>query len=105
METKHRASEDISPPEIHAQKETGELRKRNRKRRILLFIGVSILNAGLLVLLGSELLNPAQDQLIWGALKASAARLMGTLHQTLPYLCLALVLYPQCAWQVSKGNQ
>lgn len=53
----------VTPDEISAQEaEPQQKRKSNRKRNIIIFVGVSILNIALLALLWTQLLTPAHNQ-------------------------------------------
>ncbi len=52
--------EGISPDTLQEQ-ETG-VKKRSRKRNITFFIAISVVNAGLLILLWTQLLTPANKQ-------------------------------------------
>lgn len=54
--------EDTSPGEGPAEKETVGRRKSASRRRIMIAIVVSLINVGLLTLLWSQLLTPAQNQ-------------------------------------------
>ncbi len=62
METEQRLPDSTSRDEIPAEKGTGGRRRSLRKRRIVIFLLVILLSAGFLVLLGSQVLTPAQNQ-------------------------------------------
>ena len=59
MEIEEKPREGVPPNEAHMEKLT-EKPKRRTRRRMLIFIAVSLLNVGLLALLASQLLVPAQ---------------------------------------------
>ena len=57
--------QSVAPNEAQTQEPLPEpsiIQKRSRKRSITIFIVVSLLNAGLLILLWTQLLTPAQNQ-------------------------------------------
>jgi cytochrome c biogenesis protein CcmG/thiol:disulfide interchange protein DsbE len=54
--------EDLSPGETKAEKGAGEHRRSGGKRRIVVFLAVSLACVALLALLGSQILVPAQNQ-------------------------------------------
>src|SRR6266566_1476494 len=56
------AEEQPSSGDMPGQQLTGERKGRAQKRRIVLFVVASLLSVGLLALLGSQLLVPAQNQ-------------------------------------------
>jgi len=62
METEEKVPEGTSAHERHSGKLTGGPKSGTRRRRILIFLVVSLVNVGLLVLLASQLLVPAQNQ-------------------------------------------
>lgn len=62
MSVEEQPSEKASPGEISGEQFAGECKGRTQKRRIVLFVVASLLSVGLLVLLGSQLLVPAQNQ-------------------------------------------
>jgi len=62
METEENTPEGISPDEVYVGKGTEGRRRGVRKRRIIIFLLVSLFSVALLALLGSQLLVPAQDQ-------------------------------------------
>ncbi len=62
MEIEEKPPEGVPPDETHMEKLTEKPKRRTRRRRTLIFIAVSLLNAGLLALLASQLLVPAQNQ-------------------------------------------
>lgn len=62
METENTLSDSAIGDEMRAEKGTVFPRRSSRKRRIIIFLAVSLLNVGLLVLLGSQVLVPAQNQ-------------------------------------------
>jgi len=62
METEQRLPDSTSHDEIPAEKGTGGRRRSVRKRRIIGFLVASLVSAGLLALLGSQVLVPAQNQ-------------------------------------------
>jgi cytochrome c biogenesis protein CcmG, thiol:disulfide interchange protein DsbE len=62
MESDAKPPEGTSPDEIHDGKFTGGQKRSAHKRRIMIVIVVSLINVALLVLLGSQLLVPAQNQ-------------------------------------------
>ena len=61
MEIEEKPREGVPPNEAHMEKLT-EQPKRRTRRRLLIFIAVSLLNVGLLALLASPLLVPTQNQ-------------------------------------------
>ena len=61
MGIEEKLPEGVPPNEAHMEKLT-EKPKRRARRRMLIFIVVSLLNVGLLALLASQLLIPAQNQ-------------------------------------------
>jgi len=77
MEVEEKPSEGVSPGEILTEQFPAGAKKRNRKRRIMAFIVVTLLNAGLLALLASQLLTPAQDQSHSGTAQSSSSPLDG----------------------------
>jgi cytochrome c biogenesis protein CcmG, thiol:disulfide interchange protein DsbE len=77
MEVEEKPSEGVSPDEILTGQFPVGAKKRNRKRRIMAFIVVTLLNAGLLALLASQLLTPAQDQSHLGSAQSSSSPLIG----------------------------
>lgn len=62
MGTENPLSADLSMHEEHIEKLQGGQKRSSRKRRILIFTLVSLLNVALLGLLWSQLLTPAQNQ-------------------------------------------
>src|SRR5260221_2812593 len=62
MASEDKPAEGTSPNDIQTEKLTEKPKGPARKRRILIFLLVSLFNAGLLVLLGSQLLVPAPGQ-------------------------------------------
>ena len=62
MSVEEQSSEKASPGDISGELFAGERKGRTQKRRIVLFVVASLLSVGLLVLLGSQLLVPAQNQ-------------------------------------------
>ena len=62
MQAEEQPSEKPSPGDMPGQQLTGERKGRAQKRRIVLFVVASLLSVGLLALLGSQLLVPAQNQ-------------------------------------------
>lgn len=62
MGTENPLSADVSMHEVHAKKLLEEKKRSSRKRRILIFTLVSLLNGALLGLLWSQLLTPAPNQ-------------------------------------------
>lgn len=60
METENISSQRTAPEETGAEKAVIERRRSVRKRRVAIFIIISLLNAGLLALLWTQLLTPAQ---------------------------------------------
>ncbi len=62
MGTENPLSADVSMHEVHAKKLLEEKKGSSRKRRILIFTLVSLLNGALLGLLWSQLLTPAPNQ-------------------------------------------
>src|SRR5205085_9322543 len=62
METEEKAGEGVPANGTPVEKLTEQPKRRTRRRRMLIFIAVSLLNAGLLALLASQLLVPAQNQ-------------------------------------------
>jgi len=77
MEVEEQRSEGVSPGEILIEQFPVGSKKRKRKRRTIVLIVAILLNAGLLALLGSELLTPAQDQSHMGSAQSSSSRLDG----------------------------
>src|SRR5436190_1591697 len=61
MEIEEKPPEGVPPNEAHMEKLT-EKPKRRTRRRMLIFIAVSLFNVGLLALLASQLLVPAKNQ-------------------------------------------
>jgi cytochrome c biogenesis protein CcmG/thiol:disulfide interchange protein DsbE len=74
METEEKAVEGVPANETPVEKLTEQPKRRTRRRRMLIFIAVSLLNAGLLALLASQLLVPAQNQ---GQTGTSSSPLIG----------------------------
>jgi len=72
MEVEEQPSEGVSPGEILSEPFPAGSKKRNRKRRTIVLIVAILLNAGLLALLGSQLLTPAQDQSHAGSAQSSS---------------------------------
>ena len=62
MQVEEQPPEKASPGDIPGEQFTGERKGRTQKRRIVLFVVAGLLNVGLLALLGSQLLVPAQNQ-------------------------------------------
>ncbi len=62
MQAEEQPSEGTSLAEIPRKQFTGGRKRSTHKRRILIFGVVSLLSLGLLVLLGSQLLTPAQNK-------------------------------------------
>lgn len=62
METEEKPVEGVPPNETHIEKLTEQPKRRAPRRRTLIFIVVSLLNVGLLALLASQVLVPAQNQ-------------------------------------------
>jgi cytochrome c biogenesis protein CcmG, thiol:disulfide interchange protein DsbE len=62
METENTLSGSTFRDETHAEKGTVFPRRSTRKRRIIIFLVVTLLNIGLLALLASQVLVPAQNQ-------------------------------------------
>ena len=62
MQAEEQPSEKPSSGDMPGQQLTGERKGRAQKRRIVLFVVASLLSVGLLALLGSQLLVPAQNQ-------------------------------------------
>src|SRR5438552_12881383 len=60
MEIEEKPPEGVPPDEAHMEKLTEKPKRRTR--RMLIFIAVSLFNVGLLALLASQLLVPAQNQ-------------------------------------------
>jgi cytochrome c biogenesis protein CcmG, thiol:disulfide interchange protein DsbE len=77
MPVEEQPSEGISPGEIRTESFPTGSNKRNRKRRMMAFIVVTLLNAGLLALLASQLLIPAKDQSHAGSAQSSSSPLIG----------------------------
>ena len=77
MEVEEKPSEGVSSGEILTEPFPAGSKKRNRKRRIIALIVVTFLNAGLLALLASQLLTPAQDQSHSGSAQNSGSPLIG----------------------------
>jgi cytochrome c biogenesis protein CcmG/thiol:disulfide interchange protein DsbE len=77
MEVEEQPSEGVSSGEILTEQFLSGSKKRNRKQRIIVFIAAILLNAGLLALLGSELLTPAQNQSHSGSTQSSSSPLIG----------------------------
>jgi cytochrome c biogenesis protein CcmG/thiol:disulfide interchange protein DsbE len=76
MEVEEQPSEGVSSGEILTEQFLSGSKKRNRMQRIIVFIAAILLNAGLLALLGSELLTPAQDQSHAGSAQSSSGPLI-----------------------------
>ena len=62
MPVEEQPSEKTSPGDISGELFAGERKGKAQKRRIALFVVASLLSVGLLALLGSQLLVPAQNQ-------------------------------------------
>src|SRR6516162_3076498 len=62
MQAEEQPSEKISPRDIPGEQLTGKRKGRTHKRRIVLFVAASLLSAGLIALLGSQLVTPTQNQ-------------------------------------------
>ena len=62
METEENTPEGISPDEVYVGKGTEGRRRGVRKRRIIIFLLLSLFSVALLALLGSQLLIPVQTQ-------------------------------------------
>ena len=62
MQAEEQPSGKTSPGDKSGEQFTGERKGRTQKRRIVLYVVASLLSAGLLALLGSQLLVPAQNQ-------------------------------------------
>lgn len=62
MQVEEQPPEKTSLGDIPGEQFTGERKGRTQKRRIVLFVVASLLSTGLLALLGSQLLVPAQNQ-------------------------------------------
>ncbi|SRR6266702_3574854 len=62
MQAEEQPSGKTSPGDKSGEQFTGERKGRTQKRRIVLFVVASLLSVGLLALLGSQLLVPAQNQ-------------------------------------------
>jgi len=62
MQAEEQPSVNTSPGDKSGEQLTGERKGRTQKRRIVLFVVASLLSVGLLALLGSQLLVPAQNQ-------------------------------------------
>ncbi len=62
METEQRLPDSPSRDEIPAEKGTGGRRRSVRRRRIIGLLVASLVSAGFLALLGSQVLTPAQNQ-------------------------------------------
>ena len=62
MQTEEQPPIGIPPDELPPGQLTQERKSRRRRRRIMIVVGVSLVNLALLVLLGSQLLTPAQNQ-------------------------------------------
>src|SRR5713226_4925546 len=62
METENTLSGSTFRDETHAEKGTVFPKRSTRKRRIIIFLVVSLLNVGFLALLASQVLVPAQNQ-------------------------------------------
>jgi len=77
MEVEEQPSEGVSPGEIRTEPFPAGSKKRSRKRRTIVLIVVTLLNAGLLALLGSQLLTPAQNQSHAGSAQSSSSPLDG----------------------------
>ncbi|SRR6266446_4982359 len=77
MEVEEKPPEGAPSDEIHVEQLTAGPRRSARKRRITVFIVVSLMSVGLLVLLGSQLLTPAQDQSHSGTAQSSSSPLDG----------------------------
>jgi cytochrome c biogenesis protein CcmG, thiol:disulfide interchange protein DsbE len=61
MGTENIPSAAVSTDEVHAEKLMGGQKRNSRKRRILIFTLVSLMNVALLALLWSQLLTPAPN--------------------------------------------
>ena len=77
MEVEEQPSEGVSSGEIVTKQFPAGSKKRNRKRRTIVLIMALLLNAGLLALLGSELLTPAQDESHLGSAQSNMSPLDG----------------------------
>jgi len=62
MEIEEKPPEGVPPDEAHMEKLPEKPKRRTRRRRMLIFIAVSLFNVGLVALLASQLLVPAQNQ-------------------------------------------
>src|SRR5712692_4117891 len=74
MKAEEKRSEGTSPGEREADKLVSG-GKRSRKRRITIFLLVCLLNVGLLALLWTQLLTPAQKQSNAGSTQSSSPRI------------------------------
>src|SRR6266496_5889427 len=92
MEVEEQPSEGVSSGEILTEQFPAGSKKRKRKRRIIVFIAAILLNAGLLALLGSELLTPAQNQSHSGSAQSSSSPLIG--HSAPDFTLAALSARP-----------
>src|SRR6266496_2149315 len=92
MEVEEQPSEGVSSGEILTEQFPAGSKKRKRKRRIIVFIAAIRLNAGLLALLGSELLTPAQNQSHSGSAQSSSSPLIG--HSAPDFTLAALSARP-----------
>jgi cytochrome c biogenesis protein CcmG/thiol:disulfide interchange protein DsbE len=61
MQAEEQPSEVISPAEIPGEQFTGGRKRSTRRRRFVIFGVVALVNVGLLLLLGSQLLTPTQQ--------------------------------------------
>src|SRR5437588_1341815 len=89
MENEEKIHEGTSANETDAQKPAREAKRGTRRRRTLIFIAVSLLNAGLLALLASQVLVPAQNQ---GQTGTGNSPLIG--HQAPDFTLAALSPHP-----------
>src|SRR5947209_8477649 len=89
MENEEKIGEGTSANETGAQKPAREAKRGTRRRRTLIFIAVSLLNAGLLALLASQVLVPAQNQ---GQTGTGNSPLIG--HQAPDFTLAALSPHP-----------
>ncbi len=62
MQAEEQPSPGISPGEIPSGQFTRGRKSRRSRRRVIIILVVSLINLALLVLLGSQLLTPAQNQ-------------------------------------------
>src|SRR5260370_34943920 len=100
MEVEDQPPEGVSPGEILTEQFPAGSKKRKRKRRIIVFIAAILLNAGLLALLGSELLTPAQDQSHTGSAQGSSSPLIG--HPAPDFTLAALRTRPPTSLRLSR---